>query len=362
MNHLADGVLRRVLDEPLALGAAERAHYDSCTECRARADAIARDAAAVANLMAVPDLALDASLALGRVRAGLRPRPRVRMPIGGRALGRLGSIAAVVLIIFALTTSGLADSFLQIFEPKRFVAIPVTESDLRALPYPIEYGTIAWSGPGKDDWSGGRSVQTLDLAAARAASGLPVLVPQRLPANAASPSYRVVRAARMTFTFSAAKARDAAARRGKTLPPMPANIDGSSLYVDVGPVVFATYAVDRQTGAPALLVIEASPPVVSSDGVTVTQLRDYLLAQPGISKTLAEQIRAVSEPESTLPIPFPIDRALSRTVSVGGRDALLIGDSTGAGSLVFWRDGDVVRAVGGPLTEREVLVIANSLR
>src|SRR5439155_19673774 len=148
MTHLSDGTLRRLIDEPLAIDAGARSHYDSCAECRARAGGIAAEAAATAALLVAPDMTPDSALALRRVHAALPSvsRRRIRFSFGGRALRMFASAAAVILVIFALSTSGLADSFLQIFEPKRFVAIPVTEADLRALPYPYEYGTVTWSG------------------------------------------------------------------------------------------------------------------------------------------------------------------------------------------------------------------------
>ncbi len=375
MTHPEDGVLRRIIDEPNAIAEPERRHLASCPACAARADAIARDAAVAVELLTVPELAADGAAALRRVRAALPAGARPRLMIRWNAVRGLMSVAAVIVVIVGLSTSGLADSFLQIFEPKRFIAIPITESELRYLPYPQEYGTITWSGPGKDDWAGGRYTPTPDAAAARSASGLEVRVPRYLPANAGSVQYRSLGPARMTFTFNAQMARDAAARRGKAPPPMPAEVDGASLYIDVGPLVMTTYYAKSQSGpaygpgfggpvgygAPVAIVIEARPPVVSSDRLTVTQLRDYLLRQPGISRQLADQIKAVAQPESTLPVPVPFDRAMTRTVNVNGKDALIIGDSTGAGSVVFWRDGNVVRAVGGPLTEREVLDIARSV-
>lgn len=363
MTHLSDGLLRRMLDEPLAAGDAEREHYGSCDACRSRAADFGRDAEAVARLLAVPELEVAPAAVLPRVRAALPARSRFALP--RLPVRPLSVFAGAVVLLFTLSATGLADSFLQIFEPKRFVSIPVNEYELRALPDLTAYGTMTWSGPGKDDWIGGGPREIVDVAAARAASGLPLLTPARLPTAVGAPSYRVLRAARMTFTFSSQRAAEAAQRQGRALPPMPASIDGSSLFVDLGPLVFVTYPTvpgGTRTGHSYLMMAEARAPVVTSDRLSVLELRDYLLAQPGIPKTLAEQIRAIAEPESTLPIPVPMDRVLAREVRVSGAPALLFGDSTGLGSALFWRAGDVVRAIVGSLTDREVLDIANSLR
>ena len=366
MSHLADGTLRRIFDEPNAISDHERDHLASCAVCAARRDAIADDARTVTKLLDVPELQPDASVALRRLRAA-PAAVRFSSPRAFRAPRWLFAAAAVVLVAFTLTTTGLADSFIKIFEPKQFVPVTVTQADLRAMPDLSAYGTMTWSGPGAAQWQkGGTALKTTDVAAARARSGLAVPTPASLPANVdrSSVEYRVLDAARATFTFDAAKARSAAAQQNATLPPMPANIDGSSLAVDVGPLVMQLYKVDRASGGdmPGLVVVDARAPVVSSTGPSVRDFENYLLAQPGISPTVAAQIRALGDPETMLPVPIPIDYASARTVTVHGQSGLLVGDSTAVFSVLFWREGDAVRAVGGPLTDAEVLAIANSLR
>jgi hypothetical protein len=173
----------------------------------------------------------------------------------------------------------------------------------------------------------------------------------------------VLDAARATFTFDASKAKAAAAGAGATLPPMPANIDGSSLAVDVGPLVLQLYKASGTGGdMPGLLIVEARAPSVSSSGPSVRDFEEYLLAQPGISPAVAAQIRALGDPQTMLPVPIPVDYASARQVTVHGQPGLLVGDSTGVFSVVFWREGDAVHGVGGSFTDAQVLAIANSLR
>src|SRR6267143_1220589 len=43
VRHLTDGTLRRIYDEPLALTAADQAHFDECPECKPRFNALAND-------------------------------------------------------------------------------------------------------------------------------------------------------------------------------------------------------------------------------------------------------------------------------------------------------------------------------
>jgi len=194
------------------------------------------------------------------------------------------------------------------------------------------------------------------------ASHLQIRQPSHLPASVTGPgAFAIVSQGSGSFTFSAAKAEAAAQRQGKALPAMPANIDGSTLYLTVGPAVIESFGMGAGQQLPSLVVAQARVPRVESTGVSVRQLEDYLLSQPGISPTLAAQIRAIGDPSQTLPIPVPANLATSHPVTVQGVHGVAIGDSSGLGSAVIWVKDGVVYAVGGTLTEAEVLQVANSL-
>jgi hypothetical protein len=116
-----------------------------------------------------------------------------------------------------------------------------------------------------------------------------------------------------------------------------------------------------QMNLPQLIVAESKTPVVTSTGVTVKELENYLLAQPGISPQLAADIRAIGDPTTTLPIPVPIEFATSANVTVQGVHGVALGDNTGLGSAVVWiKHGDVF-LVGGTLKQTQVVNIANHL-
>ncbi len=328
----------------------------------------------VARLLAVPELAVDTERALARVRArAARPSLR-RVPV--RWLQGLVAAAAVVLVASTLTLSGFAESLFTIFEPQRFVAIPVSMSDLTVASDLERYGALKWSAQPKP-------TEVVDAAAARAAAGFAPLVPAQLPTGAGAPHWGVLRETSATFTFSAASARDAASRAGRTPPPMPAGMDGSRLVFTAGTTIVQTYSggtssLGGQTlggqspggqvpggmpaEIPALVVVQMRAPTVASDGVSLNDLRAYLLAQPGISPQLAAQVKAISDPAHTLPVPVPAGQASTKNVKVRGTDGLFVGDSTGLGSGVVWRSGDFVFGVAGTLTESELLAAANSLR
>ncbi|MDO8562431.1 MAG: hypothetical protein Q7S25_01155 [Candidatus Limnocylindria bacterium] len=328
----------------------------------------------VARLLAVPDLAVNTERALTRVRArAARPSLR-RVPV--RWLQGLAATAAVVLVASTLTLSGFAESLLTIFEPQRFVAIPVSMNDLKIASDLERYGALTWGAQPKP-------TEVADASAARAAAGFAPLVPASPPSGLRAARWSVLLQTSATFTFSAASARDAATRAGRTPPPMPAGMDGSRLVFTAGTTIVQSYssgtsslgaqtlggqALSGQMPAgmpaqiPALVVVQMRAPTVASDGVSLDDLRAYLLAQPGVSPQLAAQIKAISDPAHTLPVPVPAGQASTKNVKVRGTDGLFVGDSTGLGSGVVWRSGDFVFGVAGTLTESELLATANSLR
>ena len=75
-------------------------------------------------------------------------------------------------------------------------------------------------------------------------SGLAIVRPGILPAGISDANLRfgVMPKTTATFTFSADKTRQNATRIGRTPPPMPANIDGSKLFITGGPAVVQFYA------------------------------------------------------------------------------------------------------------------------
>jgi hypothetical protein len=323
-----------------------------------------------------PPVDTEGALARFRVRVereGVAPAvtaARRRLPT--RWVQALAAAAAIALVASGLALSGAADSILKIFEPKSVVAVPVTQGDLSALGQACgglrleqclgTYGTFTWNTPPQP-----KEVPT--LAAASTAAGFSVKTPSSLPAGVTGqPRYGVINKSSATFTFSADATRQAAARQNRTMPPLPANIDGSKLFITGGPAVVQLWGATANanpsdvSGIPTLVVGQAKSPVVSSDGVTVQELQSYLLAQPGISPQLAAAIRAISDPASTLPIPVPAELAVSHQVTVQGVTGLFIGDNTGIASAILWQKDGMMFEVIGSLTEQQALGVANSMK
>jgi hypothetical protein len=308
-------------------------------------------------------------------RDGIAPvAPVARPRVTSRWLQGLAAAAGVVIVASALTFSGLAGSILQIFEPKSVVAVPVTQSDLKYLGQACAglnlqecmgaYGTFEWTVPPQP-----KEVQSRGQASAEA--GFTVQAPTSVPSSVTGdPRYGVINKSAAKFTFSADSTKQTAGRQNRTAPPMPANIDGSKLFITGGPAVVQIWGTPSSTATshgqadpiPTLIVGQAKAPTVSSDGITVDELRSYLLSQPGISPQLAAALRAIGDPSSTLPVPVPAELAVSHPVTVQGVQGLFIGDNTGIAAAVIWQKDGMMFEVIGSFNESQALAIANSMR
>jgi hypothetical protein len=370
--HPSDGTLRRSLDEPVAVDAVHREHVATCARCAGRIQRMSADAASLRVMLASPEPVVDLLAARARLAraetataGGAVHHPaktvRTRRTVASRVFAGL-AVAGVASVL--LVATGGAQNFLNIFQPSQLAAVPVSAADVRSLAGLTSYGTVG----------GGSSITFLpepDAATAGAAAGLSAPVVASLPAGApAAPRFAVVSGGIVTFTFNAELARAAAARAGGQLPAMPAGLDGSTLSVSIAPAVVVSYGVDPGAllhggGVPtgeAFIVVATRTPTVTSTGVTVRQLEDYLLSVPGIPAGVASEIRAIGNPAQTIPVPIPVDLGSGSTVMINGARGLLIGDSTGLGSAVIWQHNGVVHAVAGTLTTNEALGVARSTR
>jgi hypothetical protein len=323
-----------------------------------------------------PRVNTDEALARFQARVqteGIVPVASVaRRRVTSRWLQGLAAAAGVVIVASALTLSGVAESVLKIFEPKSVVAVPLTQGDLNYLGQACAglnlqecmgaYGTFEWTAPPQPK-------EVTSRALASSLAGFTALAPSSLPSSVTGdPRYGVINRSTATFTFSSDSTRQSAARQNRTPPPMPANIDGSKLFITGGPAVVQIWGAPQGTPSgsgqdiPTLIVGQAKAPTVSSDGITVDELRSYLLSQPGISPQLAAAIRAIGDPSSTLPVPVPAEMAVSHPVTVQGVQGLFVGDNTGIAGAVIWQKDGMMFEVIGSFTESQALAIANSMR
>jgi hypothetical protein len=367
VRHLTDGTLRRIVDEPLALTAADQAHFDGCAPCKTRFEEIAGGVRATQALLSLPSFQPQPAAALASTRARIRtdeaarpPRWHDRFLAGdGPTWAPVARPAIAVLVVMALfggfTATGAAQSLLKVFEPHTFTAVQVSPSGLGSPGALLDYGQVTWSpGPPKAE-------RMTDASAAAAQSGLQVLTPASLPRGIAGPvTYGVISQATGSITFDKDRLRDSAARAHVTVKPMPASLDGSTLYVKGGPALIELWGVSSgENQIPGLVIVQTRTPTVYSTGASAQQLQDYLLSQPGVPPEIAAQLKAIKDPTTTLPVPIPQGLATSRSVQVAGVQGLLVSAAFGAG--VVWEKNGVIYAVGGQVTPDQALAIASSL-
>jgi hypothetical protein len=306
----------------------------------------------------------DAPAAYARFLATKARRPNRAPWYAGGALAAVAALA----ILFGAPVGSIAQSFLTIFQPKQFVAIDVSSMQGKhaLLPALGDYGTFASVRPAATS-------RPASLAEASAFAGFRVLSPASVPDQVGSAhGYRAMKATVNAFRFDAARARKSVARTGKALPPMPAGIDGTRVTIAVGPMVETIWGSARAAfngrslrsafDRDGLVVIQSRAPVVRSSGASLADLEDYLLRMPGLSPELADQIRAIGDPGSTLPVPIVGAKQSAHPVDIGGAPGLAIGDNTGLGAGVLWQRDGYVYAVFGTLTQDQVVAIATSLR
>ena len=386
MQHLSDGALRRLYDEPFALDEETRAHYNDCADCQARFATVADDARHTLALMAVPAATVDPAAALARVRSRTAPaRPRLSVVRGGSRRLVFGGLAAAVLavgLVGTLAFTPLAANLVKVFEPTQVTPVAVTPGDFQGLDAFSNWGDVKGT-------SQGQLQQTETAAEAAKVSGLPVIKvdASTLPAGLqkAPVSYAALTQSSGTVTFN---------------DNAPAKLRGSTLTLVAGPAETAVYgnlgrlaqsaggarsgSGGDQPGAgtgtagapdanrqsieqalnqvgPILAVAEMRSPKVTSTGASVADIKSALLAQPGLSPTLRAAISSIDSPQGNLPIPIPSGYVNSHPVKVQGVNGTAFGDNTGLGSAVIWFKGGRVYGVAGTVTEDQVLAVANGL-
>ncbi len=362
MAHLTEGTLRRMVDDP-DVGREDAAHLEGCADCQTLFKSISDDALSVASMLAVPDARVDVTRGYDRVRSARASSPRLgfRFPaLMPRSRPMVLALAATFAAIAILAV--VAQDFKTNIQPNSVTPVPITVADMQALTLLGNYGTVTWTKP--------PNLQVVSSAAdaASVAGGMQPPVVTNLPKGVfPNITYAAMPQAVAVFTFSSDKAAAAAGQQGKTLPKMPAGMDGAKLTVTVGPAVGEIFG-DLKQGSSAsdislpLIVGKSAAPTATSTQVTVKQMEDVILAQPGISPELKAAIKAIGNPSSTLPIPIPVAFTTSRTVTVQGVQGVALGDNTGVGSGVVWVKNGVVYAVAGPIKQSDAIDIANNLK
>ncbi|HEX6518513.1 MAG TPA: hypothetical protein VF070_00655 [Streptosporangiaceae bacterium] len=381
MRHVPDGVLRRLLDEPLSVPDAARHHLETCGRCRSGSGRIAENAALASRLLAMQSLrpsepGADADLVWARLQhrlagpeparrwigLGLRPRrtsvkvPRYRarwitsVPTFAGVAAGAGLVAGGVAAAATLTT---------VFAPTSVAPVPVNSSDLKAVAtvmglgtgpqlgapgsgsgsQHLAFGTLTWSSVSKPQKVG-------SIAAARALTNLAFTPPATLPAGVGPVSEVDVQpAATATIRFSPDQGRP---------------IGGTSLTVTGGPGMVVQYGSKSGSSLTTLGILTARRPVATSTGATTQQLENFVLSRPGMPTDLTSEIRLLGNLGSVLPVPVPAGANVAH-IRVGGAPAVLISVGPSALTAVIWESHDTIHAVAGLLDSKDVLNVAGQI-
>jgi hypothetical protein len=356
MRHPSEGVLRRLVDEPAGVTDDDRAHVAGCPTCLRALDSARADAQLVGAALATPTTGLDANAAWTRLAttttAAVRPESVARSRWRTVRRPAVAALSAVVLVTGAGVAA--ANDWLPIFQTERVDPVEVTSADLVQVPDLSAYGDLEITKEADPQ-------EVADAATARERTGLTVPEVSELPDGVTGePAYQAAGVMSGTFTFSAAKAAQAAAAEGEILPPPPAGLDGSRLRIEAGPGVAAIWS--QPTGVPTLVAARVVAPKVYSSGVPFETVRDYLLSLPGLPAGLADQLRDLSADGGTLPLPVPAELVTSSTADVGGAEATVLTSRNGLFAGVVWVEDGVMTGVAGTLSADELLSVARDLR
>jgi hypothetical protein len=373
MRHVADGILRRLDDEPLAIPDRITDHLAGCPRCRARQTEIAGDADRVAHMLSGaavppppdPDLAwlrLRRELARAdppaRARARVRHAPRAgRRPRLPQVSLRAGLAAGLTGAVIAATAG--AATLTTIFDPTHVAPVALDRSDLQAIAdltglgggsalggltgpsgsMALKIGRLSWS-------SAGKAAPAASAAAASARTGLAVTLPAHLPSGVTS-APRFLTQPRMTATITFGRSASALA--------------GTSVSLRGGPAVVVGYPGSIGRDVPVLGIATMPRPTAVSTGAGLARIEAFLLGQPGIPAGLAEEVRLLGDVGTVLPVPVP-SGAQARSVRIGPWPGVLVTDASRVAAAVVWEDGHgLVHAVAGLLDPQDILHVARQL-
>lgn len=328
-----DAALRAHLDEADVI---VRAHVAGCDACFLRMQALSDDARFAAR--AIADLddvqvstadAAEAHAAVARATGARRAVPR-RAPLSLAA--SIVALAVAALVVLTPTGRQAAADLLSGFRAERFEVVTIDRDR------PLESFEDLEDVVEVDGVDAHREPQDVDsLAEAAAIAGF---TPDGIaaPEGASRSSLRAAAPQEVRLTLRADQA-----------PQLPAGLDGARVIVSLPGMIVATYTVDGHT----VISGEAAQLAVDAEGAELADIRAYLLSRPEVPRDLADQLLAIDDWTTTVPIPIPVDEVVWDTTTVDGAPGLQISDPLGSGLL--WQVDGHVHALGAEGLDVDVL-------
>jgi hypothetical protein len=352
MTDCADSTaLRAHLDHP---GPELDTHLDACRPCTRLLRSVAEDAGFTKRSLALLDppddeaVGLDVDAVLGVVLAEIASAPvdrlratrRHRLASVGRRLALSGAAALVVLVV-ALTPAGRS-AVADVLDAFRGERLQIVTVDTAAWAASVDSEDVhALETLGDVDMSGmAEPEEVADVAGAEAVSGIDA-------PSLAEPPDRLVALAPGTARLVLA------ARDGNGVP---AALDGAALVVEVPGAIGAVYG--PADGPPEVVVGRSGPLVVRAEGAPLEAIRSFVLSREELPRDLRDQLTAIGDWRSTIPVPVPVDGPSWEEVQLAGRPAIAFGDDSGIGALVIRQDPDGVTVVVGRIGVSQALRLA----
>jgi hypothetical protein len=267
----------------------------------------------------------------------------------GRPRAWVGRAAAAVVLLVVLTgvvaTPGGRSAAASILERFRAEQIEVVPVDFSAVdPAALEALEEVVVLDGLDDLAEPEEVADLDAAADVAGF---TATPMTVPDGFGGP-VTVLAQAPQTVRVEIAD-----------LPDLAAEVRGAVLVLHVPGAVVQRVGGDEE-GPVAVRGEAGTLEVTVEGGPSLAEVRDALLALPGLPPETVATLRGIEDWQTTLPVPVPVGEVPWRETTVGGAPALAFGDESGIGSVVLWREGERFVGVGGmlPLSESQRLAEA----
>jgi hypothetical protein len=366
-------------------------HLTGCAACQHVVSDL-RDGATTAsellNTLAPSRLPSGADVAVAREhlavyqRSGVRTassRPRqpiallvarLSTPWRVAASGVAAALVVSVAMIFSTDVQTAAAGLLSQFRPQQITAIEVTPQSqteiMRAFAGLGNLGTLqAPNGEARPELAARTAhdqMTIVTLAEASRAVGFPLETPDpaRLPAGMdGTPQVKLVPGSQMRFTFDKNKSRAHYQASGHPEMSLPDKFDGATLVVSMPAAAVLEY------GSPSrnvLMIAQAGQLVVDVQGqVNLDDVRDLLLATPGLSPSVVNQLKTIKNWNQTLPLPVPVGQVNWTSASFKGNQGLLLNDNSGVGSAAVWYEGGRIYGLAGSLKATEVKSLAESL-
>jgi anti-sigma factor RsiW len=314
---------------------------------------------------------------------------RLKSPRLRPAFGAVALVAILGLVLSLSPVGSLADQLFKTFRVQQFQAVAVHVPQMSSLPQvqgdmgdvtPEQLAQLqallAPLGTPTTNATPDTAREVADQAAARdflATHGSKLFAPKSVPAafSSQAPRYGVADPTSSTYTLNVQTAQQYIGFANSpelSALPWPQGVDQLTFGLDT-PAAVATVYGDEATkqgfGIVQMAVLDsdvpgAGPQLTLPAELDVNAFRAALLALPGLPADTVAQVKAVKDWERTLIIPVPED-ATSKNVTIKGNAGLLILDGEGRGSLLLWQQDGMLFAVGGTLTEADIMAIANGM-